>query len=253
MPHRLLENELRYWSLEDLGNLCHLLGISTSSSVEDIIQSLKWHYHSKARAKAVSILINILNYIISKVSSKRRHTVSDKSLRDIPSYDELIDGACRHVKAYEHDAALPQRELHLSQAIIIAALQRMSPKERCNFFDSQIDTEEVVPQAGIKGASLKGAASTLAILGAAQASGIGIYIASTTALGFLTHAVGVTLPFAFYTGMTSTIAFVIGPVGWLSAGIWGAWQLTEPKWKKIIPALIYIIAINSRMRLSAPS
>lgn len=253
MPHRLLENELSYWSREDLGNLCHLLGINTSSSVEDIIQSFKWHYHSKARAKAASVSTNALNSILSKVSSKSYETVSDESLRDMPSYEELIDGACKHVKAYEQDATLAQRELHLSQAIIIAALQRMSPKERCNFFDSQVDTPELVPQAGIKSASLTGAASTIAILGAAQASGIGVYMASTTALGFLTHAVGVTLPFAFYTGMTSTIAFVIGPVGWLSAGIWGAWQLTEPKWKKLIPALIYIIAINSRMRLSGPS
>lgn len=253
MTHRLLEDELRYWNHEDLANLCHLLGINTSSSVADIVQKFKWLYHSKARAKAASVSTNTINRVLSKVSSKHYETVSDESLRDIPSYDELIDGSCKHVKAYEQGASLPERELHLSQAIIIAALQRMSPKERCDFFDAQIEVEKVVPHAGLKGTSWTGAATTIAMLGAAQASGIGVYMASTTALGFLTHAVGVSLPFAFYTGMTSTIAFIIGPVGWMSAGLWGAWLITEPKWKKMIPALIYIIATNSRMRLASPA
>jgi hypothetical protein len=35
------------------------------------------------------------------------------------------------------------------------------------------------------------------------------------------NTIGITLPFAVYTGLTSTIAFVIGPVGWLTAGFWG--------------------------------
>jgi uncharacterized protein YaaW (UPF0174 family) len=253
MPHRLRENELRDWRHEDLGNLCKLLGINTSSSVEDIIKTFKWHYHSKTRAKTESLLVNFLRWALSRVSGRNYQTLSDEALRGVPFYDELIDRACKHVKASEQDATLAQRELHLSHAIVIAALQRMSPGERCKFFDSQIDAEEVFQQAGLKGASLSGPASTIAMLGVAQVSGFGIYMAASTALGFLTHAVGVTLPFALFSGMTSTIAFVIGPVGWLSVGLWGAWQLTEPEWKKLIPALIYIIAINSRMRLSGPS
>jgi hypothetical protein len=67
--------------------------------------------------------------------------------------------------------------------------------------------------------------TTTAVLGAAQASGGAVYIASTTALGFLTHGVGITLPFAVYTGVTSTIAFVIVPVGWLAAGGCVTWRV----------------------------
>ena len=101
----------------------------------------------------------------------------------------------------------------------------------------------------MNGPDLKGPATTFALLGAAQASGFGIYLASTTALGFLTHAVGVTLPFTIYTGMTSTIAFLIGPAGWLGAGLWGTWKLTEPEWKKLVPALVCIVATNSLKNL----
>ncbi len=86
--------------------------------------------------------------------------------------------------------------------------------------------------------------TTTAVLGAAQASGGAVYIASTTALGFLTHGVGITLPFAVYTGLTSTIAFVIGPVGWLAAGGWAFWKFTGPEWKKLTTAIVYITSRN---------
>ena len=58
----------------------------------------------------------------------------------------------------------------------------------------------------------------MGVLGIAQMSGFDIYLASTTALGFFTAAAGVTLPLAAYTGLTSTIALFIGPVGWSVAG-----------------------------------
>lgn len=70
-------------------------------------------------------------------------------------------------------------------------------------------------------------------------------MASTTALGFITHAVGMSLPFAAYTTLTSTIAFIIGPAGWLGIGLWGFISLTGADWKKLIPAVLYIAHVNS--------
>jgi len=93
---------------------------------------------------------------------------------------------------------------------------------------------------------LKGVATTLAALGAAQASGFGVYLGATTALGFVSHAVGVTLPFAVYTGMSSTIAFLIGPVGFLAAGAWLGWSLTSPEWTRITRGLLHIIAMRAK-------
>ncbi len=72
------------------------------------------------------------------------------------------------------------------------------------------------------GSALKAPLTTVAALGLAQASGFGVYLASTTSLGFVTHAVGITLPFAMYTGLSSTIAFLIGPAGWLGVSAWGS-------------------------------
>ena len=39
---------------------------------------------------------------------------------------------------------------------------------------------------------------------------------ASTVLGGLTSALGITLPFAVYMGMSQMIALAIGPVGWLA-------------------------------------
>lgn len=249
MSHSL-STLLRGWTNEDLANLCHLLGIEATKDLRSIEDQVKWLYHSKTRAGAESAVRNISNTVLSKVFASRQSSETNReALREMPTYDELLIGACKHVKAFENGATSDDLEIFLSHAVILAALQRMEPRERQSFFEQQVNAASILGGARVHGSSLAGPTTTFALLGAAQASGFGIYVASTTALGFLTHAVGVTLPFAVYTGMTSTIAFLIGPVGWLSAGLWGAWQLTQPKWKKLIPALVYVIAINSKRDL----
>lgn len=61
--------------------------------------------------------------------------------------------------------------------------------------------------------------SGISAIGAAQLSGIGIYLLASSTLGAITSVLGFTLPFAFYTGMSSIISFVIGPVGFLVMGV----------------------------------
>lgn len=252
-----LYDVLRDWSYEDLRNLCTLLDISTTDETgpmseieltELIVMRIKWLYHSRTVAEIESTARKAVGWMFSKVAAAEQTEAESNDLRQVPTYDELLVGGCKHLDAYEEGASVADCEEFLSHAVIIAALQRMKPRERQIFFERQVDVAEVTDSAGIQGHDLSGPATTFAMLGAAQLSGFGIYAASTTALGFLTHAVGITLPFAVYTGMTSTIAFIIGPAGWLAAGLWGAWKLTQAEWKKLIPALVYIIAVNSRER-----
>lgn len=61
--------------------------------------------------------------------------------------------------------------------------------------------------------------SSLATIGAAQLSGIGVYLLASSTVGAITGLVGVTLPFAFYTTMSSVVSFAIGPAGALLAAI----------------------------------
>lgn len=61
--------------------------------------------------------------------------------------------------------------------------------------------------------------SGISAIGAAQLSGFGIYLLASSTVGAITSVLGITLPFAFYTGMSSIISFVIGPVGFLVMGV----------------------------------
>lgn len=61
--------------------------------------------------------------------------------------------------------------------------------------------------------------AALSTLGAAQLSGMGIYLLASSTVGAITNALNVTLAFSFYTTMSSTIATVIGPIGFAIAAI----------------------------------
>lgn len=244
---------LEDWSEEELGNLNALLKLPISSSIEKICDSFKWRYHSKSRASVEATASNLKSKVLTRLKGQPERKFFAEERRTEPTYEDLISGACAHLKVSEDEAITKDLEVFLVQGVIVAALQKMKPRERKDFFEQQIDVANAVNTADLPGSNLSGPLTTIALLGLSQASGFGIYMASTTALGFVTHAVGVTLPFAVFTGMTSTIAFIIGPVGWLSAGLWSVWKLTDPGWKTLIPALIYIIAVNSRKKLDIES
>lgn len=53
---------------------------------------------------------------------------------------------------------------------------------------------------------------------AAEASGFGIYLATTSTIAAVGHAIGVVFPFALYQGATTALGVVLGPVGWVVAG-----------------------------------
>jgi len=237
------------WAIEDRNNLWALLGGAGSPPDDAGIEDrFKWLYHSRSVANAETKARELVGRVRSKLSDHHEAPVSTEALRELPRFDRLIVEASKHLKAYEGDPTLEECELYLSQAVVAAALHRMSPTQRIAFFREAIPFHDLAERAGVRQTDVRGPVTTIAALGLAQASGFGIYAASTTALGFLTHAVGVTLPFAAYTGLTTTIGFIIGPAGWLAAGLWGVWKLTQPKWKKLVPPLVYIISCNSRRR-----
>lgn len=238
-----LREVLAGWGQPDLANLAKLLDLKEPVVVDRIIRELKWLYYSKARAHGEAFAISVWQ----RLSRAERKEYDDiDALREPPSYDLLVREACKHMHAAEEGATLPELELYLPLAVVVSALAAMTSRQRLKFFETSIDPATLGDRAAIPGHNVSGPATTFALLAAAQASGFGTYLAATTALGFLTHAVGLTLPFAVYTGLSSTVAFLIGPIGWLSVGLWGAWKATGPNWKKIVPALVYIIARNSR-------
>lgn len=142
-----------------------------------------------------------------------------------------------------------ENERYICDQIVATALQRMRPKERRKFFDAGVDAGSVVQDAP-QSSALKGPLRAAGALGAANALGFNLYTSATTALGFVTHATGLSLPFAAYAGLSSTLAVVIGPVGWLSVGLYAFWKLTSANWKVLTPAIVYLIQAKEAARRS---
>jgi uncharacterized protein YaaW (UPF0174 family) len=104
-----------------------------------------------------------------------------------------------------------------------------------------------------RGRGIAGPAITGAGLAAANAGGFATYMMASTVVGALTGALGFTLPFAFYTGMSSTIAAALGPVGWLGLGLVALWQLGKPNLSKVTAAVCVIGAVRARLKPESPS
>jgi uncharacterized protein YaaW (UPF0174 family) len=237
---RTLDDELSGWSQQQLCNLGAILQLKKDNpSVEELGTRIKWLFHSKTRANITALKNRIVE----------RGVADGEGVYPVPMYSDLILALADKLKLNAKHASIEDLQLDISYAIIVKALQKMTQSQRRVFFSNTINLGEIFENIQIRSPDLRGPVTTMAALGLAHGSGMSLYVASTTALGFVTHAVGITLPFAIYTGLGSTIAFMIGPAGWLAAGGWAVFKLTGPEWGKLTPAIMYIISTNSHRRM----
>lgn len=107
--------------------------------------------------------------------------------------------------------------------------------------------EEIKKRAQRMGVSLLPAAGVFA----GEMSGFGIYLATTTGLGAISTAIGITFPWAVYQGATTLLGIALGPVGWVLAGtvgvaggvavLWQWFRRREEKLKVVVLAVIQAI------------
>lgn len=151
------------------------------------------------------------------------------------TYREIVMDAAKQVGVTNRYKSTATMERDIIITTFQKALDNMSPEERNKVLRKLLDGFP-----GGHGQDYKGISSTAAAVLLAQSSGFGIYLLSSTLVGALTSAVGVTLPFAFYTSMSSTISVMIGPVGWAALAVWGVYKIGSANYKKTIPGIIMI-------------
>lgn len=133
-------------------------------------------------------------------------------------------------------------EVKISQKVFKKMWNNMTPEQQEEF---ETKMKEVAKEHGNEKA-LFANAGVFGALTAAQLSGFGVYMLATTSLGAITGAMGIALPFAAYTTMTSAIAVIIGPVGWIGAGLLALFTLGGREYKKLIPAIIYVSMLRNK-------
>ena len=134
-------------------------------------------------------------------------------------------------------------ETKVAQKVLRTVWEKMTPAQRQQM-------EEALKKAAqeFDGSGLGQSASVLAALLAGKLSGFGVYLLASTSLGAVTGVLGFTLPFAVYTTMSSTIAVVLGPVGWIGAGLFVLWKLTGANYKRLVPAILYIAMLRANQQ-----
>ena len=166
-------------------------------------------------------------------------TRSDGDEVSVP-YHELVQDACKSLGARcRHGPDIFQSELMLQREAFSKVLRSMPECEQERLL-KELSSRTAAPSLG-KEAVVGGG------LVIANLSGFGLYLASSTALGALTSAIGVALPFAVYTGMSSTLAVIIGPVGWVALGTWVVHKLGRPDPNKVIAGTLLIANIRQRL------
>ena len=229
-------------------NLACILEIE-SEDTSAICERVRWLYHSKVRAGLRAQGSALADTVLSKTTGKRVRAVTDEDYPP-PTWEHLVEGLGRKLRVHDADADVVDNEWYICDRVIVDAMAKMSPKQRRQFFEAGASVQQAVaedvPQ---KKGQLKGPLRTASALGLANAWGFGLYQTATTALAFVTQAVGISLPFAAYTGLSSTIAFVLGPAGWLGVGLWTFLKVTSADWRKLTPVIIYIIQAKEQSRL----
>ncbi len=89
---------------------------------------------------------------------------------------------------------------------------------------------------------------------AGELSGFSIYLATTTGLGAISSAIGVTFPWAVYQGATTVLGVMLGPIGWALAGasvVTGGivylsqwFKRNDPKLTTVVIAIIIALGDN---------
>lgn len=160
-----------------------------------------------------------------------------------PGYREIVEHIAQHLHvSYSKYTFISDLEIKISQKVLETVWEKMTPKQR-----EEMEAElKKAAQQYDKTGSLVTSGSIFATLTAAKLSGFGIYLLSSTALGALTGAMGIALPFAVYMAMSMAIKTIIGPVGWIGATLLALWQSGESNKERLIPAIVYICMLRSK-------
>lgn len=181
--------------------------------------------------------------ILTKIKTECRARLQSPATDSDTSISvKLIDAAAAHFKIdewltpAEKAEAVSQRYQEESLANLRKMLGSMSPSERSEVEKKISEDLASLPheqreamQRDLKLDRLSGQALVAALLAAGgplagivtlSSAGFGVYLALTTIIhAVATTALGITLPFAFYTSAASALSILTGPVGWAIAGM----------------------------------
>ncbi len=203
-----------------------------------------YHLLKKINDEEREILASILKTdsikvddIISKLSSSSQNL--NGLMGSITSYNKILNKVSKKLKLKEYLGSDKDLERQLTQHLFKEVLSKMDDTEKEKLElklreEARLNNKLIAP------------GTIILSLSAVNLTGFSVYLMATTTLGALSSIIGVTLPFVFYTTLTSSIAFITGPVGWIGAGAYALWKYTDADYKKLIPSVVYIHLLREK-------
>jgi uncharacterized protein YaaW (UPF0174 family) len=129
------------------------------------------------------------------------------------SYKEILIKVCQKKDLkIENNYSVNQIEELILQNKFKTIIENLGEENKQKFQD---ELNILATKNGIDTSQLK-SISAIGTLAGANFAGFGLYVMASTFMGGITSVIGVTLPFAFYTGMSSVLSVVTGPIGWIA-------------------------------------
>lgn len=204
---------LSHASAEEKSNLAAILGANVSSEPAAITHALR-----KAGSHGVASFLRSGNVPYQEVVKDVAFKLGAKNLPKSSTASEL--------------------ERHAVGAAMEQMLAKASPEER------RAILAELAKSQTTSSTGLMTATGGLVL---ANLSGFGLYIAASSSLAAITSAVGLTLPFAVYTGMSGVLATVTGPFGWAALAVVAIVKFGGAEYKKTVPGVIAIASSRARL------
>ncbi|MGE3752795.1 MAG: hypothetical protein AB7I45_01420 [Planctomycetota bacterium] len=156
-----------------------------------------------------------------------------------PTYREIVLAAAVPLKI-PGAADLPTPEIE--QAIVRQLLRRLD--ERLTLEEKENLAIALEQKFGSEVRGLRTAIVGGGGLLAANAAGFSLYIGASTLVGAITGALGITLPFAFYTTLSSILSVAIGPLGWVALGAVVLYKIGKPPYKTMLATVMEVTRLR---------
>ena len=174
-----------------------------------------------------------------------------------PDYYDIIRGVAKKLKLhFEKETTTEEIEELILAGLIEKARAYIIKEKGQQEWDKIIEqTEEYIQEAINEGkinaheaAKLKtmsGAAMVSALI-AGRLAGFALFMVVNQIFFAIARTLGLSIGVAVAGPIIGkTLAFLLGPAGWLIAGLAIVWEIGGPNWKKVIPAVV-MVAIYRR-------
>lgn len=151
------------------------------------------------------------------------------------TYAEIVRKLAKKLKTpHSEDGGSTEIEKAIIAKCWNVAIEKLTPEQIAEL------TAQASELAAKYGKNISTELAGVTALSAAQLSGFGVYLFGSTLLGAINTTLGLGLGFAAFTGLSSIISVVIGPIGFAGVGVGLLAKVTAPNHKKLLPTVICI-------------